>query len=74
MDYHDRVGLDLYVRSGKSTIRDTRITVPDVLRYLAGGMSQEEILVASPDLTAEDISAALLFVAERERRLLSAPV
>lgn len=73
MDYHDRIGIDSSVRSGKPTIRGTRITVSDILEYLAGDMSQEEILADFPDLTAEDISAALLFAAERERRLFSAP-
>lgn len=73
MYYHDRIGIDPSVRSGKPTIRGTRITVSDILEYLAGGMSQEEILADFPDLTAEDISAALIFAAERERRLFSAP-
>lgn len=73
MDYHDRIGIDPSIRSGKPTIRGTRITVSDILEYLAGGMSQEEILADFPDLTAEDISAALIFAAERERRLFSAP-
>lgn len=68
----DRIILDPEVRSGKPVIRGTRITVSDVLEYLAGGMSQEEILADFPDLTAEDIRAALTFAAERERRLFSA--
>lgn len=74
MDYRDRIGIDPAIRSGKPTIRNTRITVSDILEYLAGGMSQEEILADFPDLTAEDISAALLFAAERERRLFSTSV
>jgi uncharacterized protein (DUF433 family) len=68
----DRIALDPAVRSGKPVIRGTRITVSDVLEYLAGGMSQEEILADFPDLRAEDIRAALTFAAERERRLFSA--
>ncbi len=68
----ERIILDPEVRSGKPVIRGTRITVSDVLEYLAGGMSQEEILADFPDLTAEDIRAALTFAAERERRLFSA--
>ena len=68
----DRIILDPEVRSGKPVIRGTRITVSDVLEYLAGGMSQEEILADFPDLTAQDIRAALTFAAERERRLFSA--
>jgi uncharacterized protein (DUF433 family) len=74
MDYRDRVGIDPAMRSGKVVIRGTRITVSDILEYLAGGMSREEILADFPDLTDEDISAALLFAAERERRLFSASV
>ncbi len=58
--------------SGKPVIRGTRITVSDILEYLAGGMSEAEILEDFPDLEAEDISAALTFAAERERRLFSA--
>lgn len=71
-DLMERITLDPAVRSGKPVIRGTRITVSDVLEYLAGGMSQEDILADFPDLTAEDISAALTFAAERERRLFSA--
>ncbi len=74
MDYRDRIDIDPAIRSGKPTIRNTRITVSDILEYLAGGMSQEEILADFPDLTDEDISAALLFAAERERRLFSTSV
>ena len=74
VDYRDCIGIDPAIRSGKPTIRNTRITVSDILEYLAGGMSQEEILADFPDLTAEDISAALLFAAERERWLFSTSV
>jgi len=55
-------------RSGKACIRDTRITVYDVLDYLASGMSQEEILADFPDLTETDIRACLAFAADAERR------
>jgi uncharacterized protein (DUF433 family) len=72
MDYLDRITLDPAVRSGKPTIRGTRLTVSDVLEYLAGGMSQDEILADFPDLTREDIRAVLTFAAERERRLFVA--
>jgi uncharacterized protein (DUF433 family) len=51
-----------------------RITVSDVLEYLASGMSVDEILADFLDLTAEDIRACLAFAAERERRLLTIPV
>lgn len=74
MDYRERISIDPTVRSGKPVIKNTRITVSDILEYLASGMSQEEILVDFPDLAVDDISAALLFAAERERRLFSFPV
>ena len=69
----DRITLDPEIRSGKPIIRGTRITVVDILEYLAGGMSEAEILADFPDLHAEDIRAALVFAAERERRLFSVP-
>jgi uncharacterized protein (DUF433 family) len=72
MDYLDRITLDPAIRSGKPTIRGTRLTVSDVLEYLAGGMSQDEVLADFPDLTREDIHAVLAFAAERERRLFVA--
>jgi uncharacterized protein (DUF433 family) len=50
-----------------------RITVYDVLEYLASGMTQQEILDDFPELTADDIRACLAFAAERERRLVSIP-
>ncbi len=68
----ERITLNPEIRSGKPVIRGTRITVSDILEYLAGGMSEAEILEDFPDLQAEDISAALTFAAERERRLFSA--
>ena len=60
------------VRSGKPVIRDTRVTVTDVLEYLASGMTEAEILADFPYLTQEDIRACLAFAAERERRILTA--
>lgn len=68
----DRIVIDPEIRNGKPVIRGTRITVSDLLEYLAGGMSQEEILADFHDLTADDIRAALAFAAARERRLFSA--
>jgi len=68
----DRITLNPEIRSGKPIIRGTRITVTDILEYLAGGMSEEEILTDFPDLSLEDIRAALAFAADRERRLFSA--
>ena len=59
------------VRSGKPCVKGTRITVYDVLEYLAGGMSEDEILKDFPDLAREDIRACLAFAAARERRLVN---
>jgi uncharacterized protein (DUF433 family) len=58
---------------GKPCIRGLRITVYDVLEYLASGMTQEQIVHDFPDLTADDIRACLAFAADRERRLMSVP-
>ncbi len=68
----DRIQINPAVRSGKPVIRGTRITVTDVLEYLAGGMTPEEIVADFPDLTAEDIRAVLAFAAQREHRLFLA--
>jgi uncharacterized protein (DUF433 family) len=60
-------------RFGKRSVRGTRITVGDVLSYLASGMSEEQILADFPQLTRDDIRACLAFAAERERRIVSNP-
>lgn len=73
MDLKDRITIDSGRRGGKPCIRDTRITVTDVLEYLASGMTEEKILTDFPQLEAVDIKACLQFAAERERRLLSYP-
>jgi uncharacterized protein (DUF433 family) len=57
------------VRSGKACVAGTRITVTDVLEYLASGMSQDEILSDFPDLRVEHIQAVLRYAAEREKRM-----
>ena len=59
------------VRGGKPFIKGTRITVTDVLEYLAGGMTEEQILADFPALRSEHIRACLAFAAARERRLAS---
>ena len=69
----DRIAVDPEVRFGKPCIRGTRITVGDVLGYLAGGMSDEQILLDFPQLTNDDIRACLAYAAERERRTLGVP-
>ena len=61
------------VRSGKPCIAGTRITVTDMLEYLAGGMTEAEILADFPHLRSEHIRAALAFAAARERRLAAPP-
>lgn len=73
VDYSKIIRIEPGKRSGKPTIRGTRMTVTDVLEYLAGGMSEEEILAEFPDLTTEDIKACLAFAADRERKLAMLP-
>jgi uncharacterized protein (DUF433 family) len=76
MDYSQIITIDPGKRSGKPCIRGMRITVYDVLGYMASGMSQEEILADFPDLTEADIRACLAFAADTERRfeIISLPV
>lgn len=70
-DLLERITMNPAVRSGKPVVRGTRITVSDVLEYLAGGMTPDAILADFPDLDAEDIRAVLAFAAQREHRLFS---
>ena len=65
MDYRDRITIEPGKRSGKPCIRGTRITVYDILGYLAGGMTEDEILADFPYLEREDIRAALAFATDR---------
>lgn len=67
MDYRERITIEPGKRSGKPCVRGLRITVYDVLGYLASGMSYEEVLADFPELEREDILACLAFAAERER-------
>jgi uncharacterized protein (DUF433 family) len=69
VNWKDHISIDPGVRSGKPCVKGTRITVFDVLEYLAGGMSEDEILSDFPSLKREDIRACLAFAAARERRL-----
>jgi uncharacterized protein (DUF433 family) len=73
MDYQHLITIEPDKRGGKPCIRGMRITVSDVLQYLAAGMSAEEILVDFPELTADDIRACLAFAADRERKLMTIP-
>ena len=67
----DRITIEPGKRSGKPCIRGLRMTVSDVLDYLASGMSEDDLLRDFPDLTREDIRACLAFAADRERRLVA---
>jgi uncharacterized protein (DUF433 family) len=69
MDYSHIITIEPGKRSGKPCIRGMRITVSDILEYLASGMTEDDILRDFPELTREDIRACLAFAAERERRL-----
>ena len=73
MNWQEFITVTPGVRSGKPCIVGTRISVSDVLEYLAGGMSEAQILADFPQLKPEHIKAVLLFAAERERRLTASP-
>ena len=73
MDYQKIITIEPGKRGGKPCIRGLRITVYDVLDYLAGGMTHGEILKDFPYLTEEDIRACLAFAADRERKLALVP-
>ena len=72
-DYTTIITIEPGKRGGKPCIRGLRITVYDILEYLASGMTEDEILTDFPDLTREDIKACLAFAADRERRFVSIP-
>ena len=69
MSLSDHISIDPAIRSGKPCIRGTRIAVYDILDYLAGGMSEEQVVRDFPALPVDDVRAALEFAAERERKL-----
>lgn len=71
MSYDDIITIEPGKRGGKPCIRGLRITVYDVLDYLASGMTEAEILEDFPDLESADIRACLAFAADRERRLMT---
>jgi uncharacterized protein (DUF433 family) len=73
MEYRERITVEPDKRGGKPCIRGLRITVYDVLGYLASGMTEAEILADFPDLEPEDIRASLAFAADFERRLTALP-
>jgi uncharacterized protein (DUF433 family) len=69
----DRICIDPEIRFGKPCVRGTRITVGEVLGFLAAGGTESELLADFPQLTHEDLLACFGFAAERERRLLALP-
>ena len=73
MNLLNRIAVDPAIRFGKPCIRGTRISVGDVLGYLAGGMSEAQIVGDFPQLTGDDVRACLAYAAERERRTFSTP-
>ena len=73
MNLLDRIAVDPAIRFGKPCVRSTRISVGDVLGYLAGGMSEAQVLADFPQLTSDDVRACLAYAAERERRTFSTP-
>lgn len=73
MNYRERITIQPDMRGGKPCIRGMRITVYDVLDYLASGMTEAEILADFPYLEAEDIRASLAFAADIQRKLMAVP-
>ena len=72
MDYSHIITIEPGKRSGKPCIRGMRITVYDILEYLASGMTENEILADFSELTRDDIRACYAFAADRERKLFGA--
>jgi uncharacterized protein (DUF433 family) len=72
MNYRDLITIEQGKRGGRPCIRGMRITVGDVLGWLAAGLSHEQILADCPELTEDDIRACLAYAADRERRLTTA--
>jgi uncharacterized protein (DUF433 family) len=71
VDYRQLITIEAGKRGGKPCVRGMRITVYDVLGWLAAGMTNEEIMEDFPDLTLEDIHACLAYAADRERKSLT---
>jgi uncharacterized protein (DUF433 family) len=71
MDYQKIITMEPGKRGGRPCIRTMRISVADVLGWLAAGMTHAEIIDAFPELTQEDIRACLEYAADRERRLVT---
>ena len=73
MKYQDYITIDPNKRGRKPCVRGLRITVYEVLEYLASDMTEDQILEDFPDLTRDDLKACIAFAADRERRLLTVP-
>lgn len=73
MDYRDYITIDPNKRSGKPCVRGLRITVYEVLEYLASDMTEEKTLADFSDLTQDDLKACIAFAADRERKLVTVP-
>ena len=73
MNYRDYITLEPNKRGGKPCVRGLRISVYEVLEYLASEMTEQEILEDFPDLTHEDLKACLAYAADRERRFMTSP-
>jgi len=73
MQYENIITIEPGKRGGKPCIRGLRITVYDILQYLASGMTEQEILDDFPYLTRDDILASLSYAAQRERSMLTVP-
>ena len=69
MNYQNFISINPEIRFGRPCVRNTRISVFDVLSYLASGMTEKEILSDYPELTAEDIKACLAYAADREHKI-----
>jgi uncharacterized protein (DUF433 family) len=74
MNYRDITTVEANKRGGKPCVRGLRITVYEVLEYLASEMTEAEILDDFPDLTREDLKACIAYAAERERRFITVPL
>ena len=73
MNLLERISIDPAVRFGKPCVRGTRVTVGEVLGYLASGMTEAELIASFPQLKHDDVLACLAFAAERERRVVIDP-
>jgi uncharacterized protein (DUF433 family) len=72
MNYHDIITIEAGKRGGRPCVRGLRISVSDVLGWLAAGLSHQQILSDYPELTEDDIRACLAYAADRERRVVTA--